>query len=213
MCASGILPCSTSERLCTAMQPVDLHEADLQAPQPQAQQQAWLPPTHADQGRTEDPRAAPCQGPQASHREDRLQVEEPAKPPAERRESGGDEPRRGPRLPRPARVRRGADIRALFRQGRVLATDHLEVFIAASAASRPRLGLVVPKYGRSAVARNRLKRRLRELGRTLVIPALWDRELDVDVLIRARRKAYGASWKELQAEVAEVVEVACSGRP
>ena len=50
----------------------------------------------------------------------------------------------------------------------------------------PRMGLIVPKFQSSAVARNRLRRRLREI---------WRRELQPhqpawDLVIRARREAY-----------------------
>lgn len=38
-----------------------------------------------------------------------------------------------------------------------------------------RVGFVVPKYGHSSVDRNRLKRRLRELVRTRLLPALRPR--------------------------------------
>jgi RNase P protein component len=41
-----------------------------------------------------------------------------------------------------------------------------------SALPHARVGFVVPKYGHSSVDRNRLKRRLRELVRTRLLPAL-----------------------------------------
>jgi ribonuclease P protein component len=59
------------------------------------------------------------------------------------------------------------------------------------------MGLIVPKFQSSAVARNRLRRRLKEL---------WRRELHqvvppVDVVIRARREAYGAGFAALRDEL------------
>jgi ribonuclease P protein component len=62
---------------------------------------------------------------------------------------------------------------------------------------QPRMGLVVPKFQSSAVARNRLRRRLREI---------WRREIqlgqpDCDVVIRARREAYGASFETLRSQL------------
>ncbi len=65
----------------------------------------------------------------------------------------------------------------------------------ASEAGHPRLGLVVPKYQSSAVARNRLRRRLKEIWRREGQPLLGA----VDVVIRAKREAYGASRSELSA--------------
>lgn len=65
-------------------------------------------------------------------------------------------------------------------------------------AGQPRLGLIVPKFQSTAVARNRLRRRLREL---------WRREVQRDqpawdVIVRAKREAYGASFADLRAELA-----------
>jgi ribonuclease P protein component len=71
--------------------------------------------------------------------------------------------------------------------------------------------VIVPKHGHENVERNQLKRRLKELGRTRVLPKLWDRGCRMDVLLRARREAYGATFAELQDEVDGVTEEACSG--
>jgi len=68
----------------------------------------------------------------------------------------------------------------------------------------------VGKQGHRVVERNRLKRRLRELGRTRLLPALYDAGLAVDVLLRARREAYEASFRTLAREVEEITEMVCS---
>jgi ribonuclease P protein component len=59
------------------------------------------------------------------------------------------------------------------------------------------MGLIVPKFHSTAVARNRLRRRLRELWRRELAAALpgWD------LVIRARREAYDASFGDLRAEL------------
>jgi ribonuclease P protein component len=54
----------------------------------------------------------------------------------------------------------------------------------------------VPKYGRGAVDRNRLKRRLRDIVRQGVLPFLPP----VDVVIRVRPIAYLATFAELQGQ-------------
>ena len=61
----------------------------------------------------------------------------------------------------------------------------------------PRMGLIVPKYGTSAVARNRLRRQLREIWRRDVMPQspAWD------LVIRARREAYLASFDVLRSQL------------
>ena len=60
-----------------------------------------------------------------------------------------------------------------------------------------RIGLIVPKFQSSAVARNRLRRRLKEI---------WRRELEsglppCDLVVRARREAYGARFAQLKTEM------------
>ncbi len=66
-------------------------------------------------------------------------------------------------------------------------------------AGRPRLGLIVPRFQFTAVARNRLRRRLKEI---------WRRQLQAglpagDLVIRAKREAYGMSFVQMQAELLE----------
>jgi RNase P protein component len=48
------------------------------------------------------------------------------------------------------------------------------------------------------VARNRLKRRLRELSRVHLLPA----DFSADVVLRIRPEAYGATFDELAADIA-----------
>ena len=71
---------------------------------------------------------------------------------------------------------------------------------------------MVPKHGHDSVERNKLKRRLKELCRTRVLPSLWNADRALDVLLRARREAYDAEFAELLEEVDGVMEEACSGR-
>jgi ribonuclease P protein component len=59
------------------------------------------------------------------------------------------------------------------------------------------MGLIVPKFQSTAVARNRLRRRVREIWRREIQPAAPA----VDVVIRTRREAYGASFGTLRAEL------------
>ena len=66
----------------------------------------------------------------------------------------------------------------------------------ANSTGHSRIGLIVARHQSSAVARNRLRRRLREIWRCHVRPAVpaWD------VVVRARREAYRASFDQLQSE-------------
>jgi ribonuclease P protein component len=59
------------------------------------------------------------------------------------------------------------------------------------------MGLIVPRFQETAVARNRLRRRLREVWRREIMNAqpAWD------VLVRARRESYSASFDILRSEL------------
>jgi ribonuclease P protein component len=70
---------------------------------------------------------------------------------------------------------------------------------------------VVPKHGHDNVERNKLKRRLKEIARTRVLPKLWEAGRPMDLLLRARREAYDAAFAELSDEVDGVMGEACSG--
>jgi len=81
--------------------------------------------------------------------------------------------------------------------GRRKRLPHLDVLWTDNQVGHPRVGLIVPKFQSTAVARNRLRRRLREV---------WRRELTqglppVDVVIRARREAYTAAFTTLSSEL------------
>ena len=60
-----------------------------------------------------------------------------------------------------------------------------------------RVAIVVPKWGFTAVRRNKLKRRLRELTRA----HFFERQTSSDVVLRARREAYDASFDDLREDV------------
>jgi ribonuclease P protein component len=67
--------------------------------------------------------------------------------------------------------------------------------------------VIVPRFGQSAVDRNTVKRRLRELARTELLPALSS----IDVVVRALPGAYGASFNELQAAVRQALKALPQG--
>jgi len=118
-----------------------------------------------------------------------------------------------------------------MQEGKRLRTTHLEVRATASPLASPqgtrtRIGLIVPRFRQSAVSRNQLKRRLRELSRTRLIPT----DVAADVVIRIRPEAYRATfaalrqdidravvqlgrWRETIAESTELAEPAQNVRP
>jgi ribonuclease P protein component len=117
----------------------------------------------------------------------------------------------GFRLPPLSRITRAREIRATLRSGRKRKTSHLDVFFLSSGRPNARVGLIVPKHGRRIVDRNKVKRRLREVIRKEVLPLLREAGVGVDVLVRARREAYRASYQRLRRELLEVSEEQCSG--
>ena len=176
---------------------INHHDAYLQTPEPQAREQARVPGAHEDEGWSQGikPSSEARSDPSGGH---------------DRSEVAAVSPERGERLPRSARIRRSTDIRALLERGKRERTTNVDVFFVPSPASRSRLGLIVPKHGREIVERNRLKRRLREIGRREVLPALDAGGRGGDLLIRARRAAYDAEFGQLRFDVHEAVEALCS---
>ena len=118
-------------------------------------------------------------------------------------------------FPRRHRLTRGTELDVVRREGKRVRTEHLEVRVLASLQSflradspaardadppRPRVGIVVPKHRQSGVARNRLKRRLRELIRLRLLPTLPPLVL----VVRARAEAYGATFEQLARQIERV---------
>ena len=100
-------------------------------------------------------------------------------------------------FPKTHRVSRGPEIERVRKQGKRLRTASMDVRVIASLHACGRVGIIVPRYGHSAVDRNLVKRRLREIIRveTLgVLPA-------VDLVLRVFPRAYTRSFAELREEV------------
>ena len=109
-------------------------------------------------------------------------------------------------MPRTRRITSSSEIRALFQRGKRSRTAHLDVLDFASPVAHPRVGVVVPKHGRGSVDRNKLKRQIREVLRLEILPRLAERNVAVDLLVRARREAYAATYQQLNDELIELVE-------
>jgi ribonuclease P protein component len=199
------VPLKANLRMQPSSRWVTNHDADVQSPEPEKKKQARVPGPDADQGRAEDPEPAAPEGPATVGGERRLEVE----PMALACPEAGTPGRFG--LPPASRITRTRDIRALLRRGKRKKTSHLDVFFLSSGGSLPRLGIVVPKHRHRVVDRNKVKRRLREIGRREFLPRMRDAGQFGDVLVRARREAYGASYQQLRRELIETAEELCSG--
>ena len=66
-----------------------------------------------------------------------------------------------------------------------------------------RVGIVIPRHGQTAVARNQLKRRLRDLVRV----ELLDVNLELDVIVLASKDAYQRTFAELRSEIERAVTI------
>ena len=95
------------------------------------------------------------------------------------------------------RLSRSRDFDAVYRQGRSVSTRFLVLYwFPRDDDGDPRLGLAVPKGVGTAVVRNRIKRRLRELWRARLerIPRGRDYVLIVRPGLPEAAEARGAEW-------------------
>lgn len=99
--------------------------------------------------------------------------------------------------PHHRRITLRADFEKVSKEGRRIRVSDLDARSLASPLGYIRVGLIVPRHGQSAVHRNQLKRRLRELTRVVLLPL----ELSRDVTLTCRASAYGRTFVELQERV------------
>lgn len=167
-----------------------MYGSDVSAAKSAAHQQTWI--SRADEKRLGPRHTVPPaqEGSQASHRPFSIQTSEPVT---------------SERYPRRVRITRGSELTACWEaghEGHRRRTQHLDLAWRHNLSGHARLGLIVPRHQSTAVARNRLRRRLREILRRAVLHRLPP----IDLVIRARRSAYTASFTALRAELTEVVE-------
>ncbi|MGH7531444.1 MAG: ribonuclease P protein component [Gemmatimonadales bacterium] len=132
-----------------------------------------------------DPVAPPQEGTQAPQRAPAVQASESLT---------------NQRYPRHVRLSRGAELTSCWEAGRRHRTPHLELAWRHNALGHARTGLIVPRFGGSAVARNRLRRRLREIVRRDLLRQLPP----IDLVIRVKRSASAAPFAVLRAELTGV---------
>jgi ribonuclease P protein component len=105
------------------------------------------------------------------------------------------------------RLSRSRDFDAVYRHGRSVSTRFLTLywFERDDAVGAPRLGFAVPKAVGNAVARNRIKRQLREIvrGKLENVPVTNDYVLVVRRGLPEAAEANGHGW--LQERVDEVL--------
>ena len=105
----------------------------------------------------------------------------------------------------PQRLTRTADLELVRREGKRVRTSLLEVRVLASLLHHHRIGIIVPRFKHSAVERNRLKRRLRELARRDWMDALHG-VAPHDLVVRAAPAAYNADFNRLVTDMQRLRE-------
>jgi ribonuclease P protein component len=102
-------------------------------------------------------------------------------------------------MQRAQRLRTRRDFAQVYQKGRAYRSGLL-VLRALSTGAPSRFGFTTGVAIGNAVVRNRLKRRLREIVRSLGVPAGWD------VVLNARRGAGEVDYWRLQAQAKELME-------
>jgi ribonuclease P protein component len=156
--------------------------ANLSAAEQAAHSQAWLPGAHEDALGTGRAQPATQEGAASAYCEAPVQARSCLT-------SEG--------LPRHRRLTRSSEVRAIVATGARRRSHRLEIIWCPNELGHSRLGVVVPRFGYSAVARNLLRRRLREHVRRYVLPTLPP----LDLVIRARPAAYATGAAELRSDL------------
>jgi ribonuclease P protein component len=93
-----------------------------------------------------------------------------------------------------------------MQQGHRSRTPRIDLYWLSNAFGHPRLAVIVPRYGASAVARNRLRRRLREHARRRILAQI----AALDLVVKARPEAYRAPPGNLAQDLTQWL---CSVQP
>jgi len=112
---------------------------------------------------------------------------------------------RGPLgFPRACRLLRRADYDRVYKEGRRRTSRQFVVFYRAGGAPETRLGISVKRALGSAVVRNRIRRRIREIFRThrKGIPAGWD------IVVHPRSAVATAGFAALSSELLSLLQQA-----
>lgn len=104
---------------------------------------------------------------------------------------------------------RADDFRTTVRKGKRVGTPHAVVYLASRMSDEPtRFGFIVAKTVGNSVTRNLMRRRLRSVGRDLLLRHATGR----DIVIRALPGSPEVSWTTLQREISDGVDRGVSKR-
>lgn len=107
-------------------------------------------------------------------------------------------------FPRACRLLRRADYDRVYRDGKRRTSRNFVVFYRAMAAAESRIGISIKRALGTAVARNRMRRRIREIFRIhrQEIPAGWD------IVVHPRSAVATAEFSALSAELVSLLKQA-----
>ncbi len=100
---------------------------------------------------------------------------------------------------RPERLTRRRDFASIYRRGRQYRSHVIVLRLVHTERPVTRFGLVTSRELGNAVVRNRVKRRLREIARSLPVKP------GCDIVISARRGAATADYQRLKREVKKLM--------
>ena len=170
----------------------EIDETDLSTEQSSTQADARLSGPHGDTRRPSDTEAPPRQRPQASDGVDSAQTAPPLTPRSDR-----------VRFPKAARVRRRGEFLRVQRVGRRKSGAHFVVLTTPARSGQSRLGITVSRRVGDAVARNRIKRLVREFFRhnqARIRPAQ-------DMIVIARPGASDANYPDVHRELEAALKI------
>ncbi len=164
-------------------------EEDIPAEQSASQEEARFPSADEDQARSRDPVAPSAQGPQAADGLTLNRSGNPARTPGFEQGAG--------------RIRSSRDYRRVYRRGWRLHGQFAVFHVRRNDTDHARLGLTAGRRVGGAVARNRLRRRVREHYRQVVgrerLPA-------VDVVVHLKPAAAAAERRTFYRELDRLFE-------
>jgi ribonuclease P protein component len=102
------------------------------------------------------------------------------------------------------RLRKRHEIARVRNSGRLISVPLLRAWRTDGASTHPRVAIIVALHGNSAVARNRLRRRLWHVVRTEILTAAGR---PFDMVISARSAAYSAGFEALSDSIKKALAV------
>jgi len=124
--------------------------------------------------------------------------------PAARRDAIALRPsKNGQEYPRDARIVRKTDFDAVYRNGKRRSSSHFTVFLKANDLPQSRFGFSIKRALGGAVARNRIRRRVREVVR------LHRREISAgwDFVIHPKANVENAAFAALESDLVRLLKV------